>query len=426
MSGAQPNGFGPRSADQPVSLRMDLRELLAWRPDAMRFDATDERRFNRARGPARMRHFVVSGTLALLAYNLFLLTDRNMVPDVFDLAVRLRLLYFTPVALALLAGGIVFRRHLLRWPVWALEGGVAMTGVAAAATLAWLLLHSHSPYAGMYMAGMVPVLVYGNLVQRFRFRYALISSLMVVAICAVGTWLRQGVPRPLAVFDLPLVLLVLLIAIYTLIMNWRLEQEERRRFIWSTRARGTRVQLAASRVQLDEASRVDPLTGVPNRRAVDGFLHEQWDAVYARGGELSLLMIDVDHFKAFNDRYGHPAGDQCLRHVAQVLHSVLGQRLPGDQACVGRWGGEEFVVVLPGLSASQAMPLAQALCDAVLAMGLRHEASSTAPSVSISVGLASARPASQGGSASRLIDQADAALYRAKHEGRNRCVPAEA
>jgi diguanylate cyclase (GGDEF)-like protein len=148
--------------------------------------------------------------------------------------------------------------------------------------------------------------------------------------------------------------------------------------------------------------------------------------VYARGGELSLLMIDVDHFKAFNDRYGHPAGDQCLRHVAQVLHSVLGQRLPGDQACVGRWGGEEFVVVLPGLSASQAMPLAQALCDAVLAMGLRHEASSTAPSVSISVGLASARPASQGGSASRLIDQADAALYRAKHEGRNRCVPAEA
>jgi diguanylate cyclase (GGDEF)-like protein len=284
--------------------------------------------------------------------------------------------------------------------------------------MVWLLLHSHSPYAGMYPAGLAPIVIYGNIVQRFRFRYALFFSLSVIAMSVGCAVIRMGTPHPYAFFDFPLALFVSVISSHTLVMNYRYELEERRRFQWSVRAQQLRRQLAASEAQLEEMSRRDPLTGVPNRRHFDQYLRQSWEAAEASGTTLALLLMDVDHFKAYNDRYGHPAGDQCLRHVAQVLQGCV----PSAQGCVARWGGEEFIVGLPGMDAQQACEVAHSLVDAVRASGLRHEASKTAPTVTISVGVAVVRPSGDSSLADGLIAQADAALYEAKRAGRNRHV----
>jgi diguanylate cyclase (GGDEF)-like protein len=397
-----------------------LVRMLRWRPPSLRFEPEQERRFMRACAPARLRHFIASGVVALLVWNLFLLSDRTMVPDMFPQALHLRLFLFTPVALVLLVIGWRFKGFYLALPSFAQEGVLMLTGVFAALSLGWVLLQTHSPFGIMYRSGLLPILIYGNLVQRFRFRYALVFSAVVLATCAASmVRARLGPqPQPYLALDIPLALLVLLIAGYTLVMNFRMELEERRRFVRHERAADLRQQLQVSQVELHALSRRDPLTGVPNRRHFDEAVQACWNDHLQRRDELALLLIDVDHFKAYNDRYGHPAGDQCLRHVAEVLQ----REVPASRGTVARWGGEEFIIVLPHTDALRAMALAQALVDAVAALALRHEASPTSASVTISAGVAVATPGQSLHSPDEIIAKADFGLYRAKREGRHRRV----
>jgi len=405
-------------ASQPIELSVDLRQVLNWRPAALQFDALDEAHFWQVTGPARVRHCVVSGVIALITYNMFLLTDLLMIPDVFDKAVWVRLFCFTPVGLCILFSGVFCKDVILRKPYWVLECATMVAGLLAAMSLAWLLLQSSSPCASLYTCGLMPIVIYGNLVERLRFRFALAFSVMMVLISVCCALAKAAEPHPYAVYEVPLVLLITLIALYTLVMNYRFELEERRHFQWRERAKALHDELAASKVKLEDLSRRDPLTGVPNRRHVDEYVQTQWSALQSSGGLLALLLIDVDHFKAYNDRYGHPAGDQCLRHVAQVLQ----QGVAPSAGCVARWGGEEFMIALPDVSVDEAMACAQRLCDAVSELGLRHEASGTAQHVTISVGVALLRPDMASASVDGAVGLADAALYRAKREGRNRCV----
>lgn len=406
----------PHMSEASMDLQIDLKHLLRWRPPPLRFDDIEEAHFNNVTRPARLRHFIVSGFIALICYWLFLLADQRMIPDVYETALKVRLYWFTPYAAVLFFAGLRYPGFVLLLPAAVLESAVMITGLAAAFTMGWLLAHSHSDFAGMYTAGLVPIVIYGNLAQRFRFRYALFFSVSVVLISVYCAWSRMGQPHPYAIFDWPLVLLVTVISSHTAAMNYRYELEERRRFQWSVRAQTLRKKLAASQAQLDDMSRRDALTGVPNRRHFDEYTRHAWDAAQASNGELALLLMDVDHFKAFNDRYGHPAGDQCLRHVAQILQKAV----PAESGCVARWGGEEFIVALPGMDAQAAAKVAQALCEAVQSSGLRHEASTTAGSVTISIGVAAVRPAESSRHVDGLVADADAALYRAKREGRNR------
>ncbi|MDO8605899.1 MAG: diguanylate cyclase [Phaeospirillum sp.] len=164
---------------------------------------------------------------------------------------------------------------------------------------------------------------------------------------------------------------------------------------------------------LHRLAAVDGLTGIANRRSFDAALEQEWRRACRAGTPLSLLMIDVDHFKRYNDHYGHQAGDDCLRAVAAALAEIA--RRPGE--VVARYGGEEFAVILPACGLDPARSLAERLREEVAARHLPHAASGTAAEVSVSIGVASL-----GGddAVQALIAQADAALYRAKHGGRNR------
>jgi diguanylate cyclase (GGDEF)-like protein len=160
---------------------------------------------------------------------------------------------------------------------------------------------------------------------------------------------------------------------------------------------------------------LDGLTGVANRRQFDEALQREWRACLRAGTSLALAMIDIDHFKSFNDTCGHQAGDACLRTIAGVLHNDMGR--PHD--LIARYGGEEFACLLPDTDLVGAMVKAEHLRHAVQSLGIPHEASDTAPMVTISVGVALFIPTDEL-TAEQLVAAADAQLYQAKHAGRNR------
>ena len=167
--------------------------------------------------------------------------------------------------------------------------------------------------------------------------------------------------------------------------------------------------------RLERLSQLDGLTGIANRRAFDDALASEWRRGTRAERPLSLLMIDIDHFKAFNDAYGHQKGDETLRAVARALKESLHRA--GDLAA--RYGGEEFVVLLPGLSTEEAAAFAETLRARVESLGIPHEHSSAAPVVTVSLGLSTLVPTKETAPAA-LLEQADRALYAAKRAGRNR------
>ncbi len=167
-----------------------------------------------------------------------------------------------------------------------------------------------------------------------------------------------------------------------------------------------------------ELAATDALTGLANRRALDERLEAEWRRAARERQPLSVLMIDVDHFKAYNDQYGHPDGDVALQTVARCIQANL--RRPGDLAA--RYGGEEFCVVLPGSDLGSANVVAETIRHAIQALDIPH-ARSDAAVLTVSIGAASGTPAAAGElRTATLTKAADAQLYRAKTSGRNRTV----
>jgi len=169
--------------------------------------------------------------------------------------------------------------------------------------------------------------------------------------------------------------------------------------------------------KLQRLSDYDGLTGIANRRKFDAMLETEWKRALRGGSPLTLAMIDVDHFKAYNDHLGHLLGDDCLRRVAQTLAARI------RQSCdlAARYGGEEFAVILPDLEAGNASRVAAKLCSSVMELAIPHGQSPTAAVVTVSVGVATCLPA-RGGRPEALVQAADANLYQAKGLGRNRVI----
>ncbi|NOZ86326.1 MAG: diguanylate cyclase [Deltaproteobacteria bacterium] len=169
---------------------------------------------------------------------------------------------------------------------------------------------------------------------------------------------------------------------------------------------------------LHEQSIVDGLTGVFNRRYFDSLLQEEWRRALRVGHELGLIMVDIDFFKRYNDEFGHPKGDECLKLVATTLKLVARR---GGEA-VARYGGEEFVVILPSSGLEEALNMAEKMRSAVRALDLKHPLSSVDDFVTISAGTASLKPDASL-SPMDLVKRADEALYKAKQRGRNQVYP---
>ncbi|NUQ81398.1 MAG: diguanylate cyclase [Bacteroidetes bacterium] len=168
-------------------------------------------------------------------------------------------------------------------------------------------------------------------------------------------------------------------------------------------------------VQLEEMSQLDGLTGLSNRRRFDLILNEDWRRQRRAGGPISLIMIDIDFFKNYNDHYGHLAGDEVLKTVSTVLDRE-GNRA-GD--LVARYGGEEFAVILAGTTESASILIAERIRKEVTNLRIPHEYSQVADHITISLGVATVHPEPDQSNPNSLVSLADTALYQAKRHGRN-------
>ncbi|HWP97439.1 MAG TPA: diguanylate cyclase [Syntrophomonadaceae bacterium] len=177
--------------------------------------------------------------------------------------------------------------------------------------------------------------------------------------------------------------------------------------------------LQTTNEQLLTVSSLDALTGIPNRRKLAEFLNEKWDTAVKDQFSLSIMMIDIDFFKLYNDCNGHLAGDHCLQTVANVLSKCL----RAGQDFVARFGGEEFLFVATGISKEEASLLGERIREEIESLCLEHKSSSISPYVTVSVGISWLVPG-RADLLAEIVQLADQAMYQAKHGGRNRVIMA--
>ena len=377
----------------------DLPRFDAW----LRLDPATEARHEAETGLARalfLRHIIWFG---LGLYNVYILTGILLTPDIAWHAAGLRAAVVTPISLVL-AWGLV---HL--GPVW--RERLTLLAMFNAHLLPVGLFAATRSDLGAYTFGELTLtLVYGNMLMALRFRHAVLFTVAAVAVTLAGLWIKPALPLTL---EFAMAVQILTAGLFSLAANYLMERRRCSDYVTALTAVLRAERAEVSQQHLAEMSRTDALTGLPNRRHLDDTL-ASW---CARAGPVAVLMIDVDHFKAYNDALGHPAGDDCLRQLAQVFRHAL----PTGDAFCARFGGEEFTLALRGAPALTCAAIAGDIVAAVRALDLAHPGRRDGPlRVTVSVGLACSDTGPV--TAAELLTQADIALYRAKDAGRDRIV----
>ncbi|MCW5693170.1 MAG: GGDEF domain-containing protein [Pseudolabrys sp.] len=375
----------------------------------LRFPPALEARFEADTGAKRSRFLLFSGIITFGIFDLFIFRDRLQLSDIFETALIYRLGIITPLALA---------SFVVLWTnprPWIRESMEAVLTVLIAAGLLYLVTTSRSPMAMHAHYSMLLILVFPNIIQRVRFWYALSASAVVITMYAFGIPHIHLMQAPI-VFGA--VLLLTTTTMLSLIANWMLERDERREYLLGLRDKLRAQNLMVANEALSAISMLDPLTGLANRRRLEQFV----DTLVGSGRDATkpivFMMLDIDHFKRFNDHYGHQAGDDCLKMVAETLEQNL--RAGSDLAV--RLGGEEFLAVLPESTLFDGVQVAERIRAGVERHGTEHANSPTAPVVTVSIGVAVVKPDGRL-SFSEATMAADEALYIAKQQGRNRVWP---
>jgi diguanylate cyclase (GGDEF)-like protein len=383
-----------------------IERLLARPWYQFRFPGALEIQYETATGDLRNRE-IRRSLLANMALNLLCLgLDAMVAPKMFRIGLLFRL-----GALLISAPGLLFVRG--RFSVWVQTAGAALALLPWMAAASLIGRAAGQPWADRYFMAVGFSLCLNLVVTQFRFgQAACIGLLGIVCIDLVVLGGFGAAPRATTP-DIPLFVSVL-VPVFTG-LRYRMEAANRNAFLLSSLNRLNVRNLASANAALTRLSQVDTLTGLFNRRYFDAALARLWESTAVSGSCLGLMMVDVDHFKAFNDDAGHQAGDRCLEAVAAALR--INVRLGLDT--VARYGGEEFVAILPNADLGEAQTIAERVRMAVEGLKIPHPRAAFAL-LTVSVGVASVQPA--GSTPDSLLRAADQALYRAKFLGRNRVV----
>lgn len=344
-----------------------------------------------------------------LAYGLFVLADSVMYPENSGISLRIRL----PAALATLG--------LLAWIYYRVQDAQQWDRLTlpAVVLLALLSLYPILTYPGQVSSGYfnssLSYIAMLSLLTQTHFRWMLAGTLLIAAaVLAVMIHTQPNVSMVLLEFASTFVP----ICLFCLLVCWSRLLASRRAYLRLTLSRFRLQALDHTNYALRTQADTDVLTGIGNRRAFEAALRKQLGQQAALEQGFALLLIDVDHFKPYNDHYGHQAGDECLQHVAHALHEAL----PDSASGLFRIGGEEFSVLANITDNDALLHLCNRLVDAIGGLKIRHDnRPDELPFVSISVG-ACLVPAHYASTRKLLLTQADYHLYQAKKNGRNQAV----
>jgi diguanylate cyclase (GGDEF)-like protein len=298
------------------------------------------------------------------------------------------------------------------------QAQVAIAGILVAGCIAIILAGSVHGGASVLLGSIVLIQLLGLTGSRFPFGANAAYTLALFLIFVAGIF---RMPSSEVISVPMLTIMMAVISVYVLVGNWRLEMETRRSYALMLRARLGAAQLSRRNTELDLLARHDALTGLANRRAYDTWIAAAWLRAQAGGAPLGLLVVDVDRFKLYNDFYGHPGGDMCLKTVSTCLRD----QLRDTTDLVARIGGEEFAVLLPGATLQSCGDVAERLRGAIALLQQPHLGKATDRIVTVSIGAASMVPvlgwSTLETGPAELVRAADRALYAAKQGGRN-CV----
>ena len=346
---------------------------------------------------ARSSHLVGVGVLWIMMGAVVSLIVRNNVgPAPFGINPTVRLAIVTPVLAAVVTavwwGVRPFVRELL----------MMLACIIAPASLMVGVMLSPGDDIGTNRGALTIILLFITVVVRLRFWFSAVACFVLIA-------LQVGLPIVLQNSVPGNGLLSLITIAATLTANYVLEREYRQNYLHRLHSRIQGARLSAMVAQLHDLSQRDPLTSLDNRRAMDAYL----DELCGRHEPFSVILVDIDAFKAFNDCYGHQIGDDALRRVAAMLRASL--RFTSDR--IARLGGEEFIVVLPQTALEDAHIMAERMRTSVSALRIPHVKSPTGSVVTVSLGVSYSDGST---TAEAPIAEADKALYRAKSLGRDR------
>lgn len=385
-----------------ISLRTGLNRL--------RFEPQLEELYQHDHALSSARHVRFAAIFGLIVYGVFGLLDWTMVGVAFSKLALVRYGLVSPV--------IIFCIFLLKIP---------RIHRYLFKILSAVLLFIASTLVGMTMIsgqhitilGVLPLVMFIFTGLRLSFRHSnAICWIIFIMTLVAGLYLQNQADLPLDFFRF--VFLFALMNVLGMFCAYTLERHRRKDFLQTHLLELEAQQLEALGEQLMLLSTTDSLTELSNRRYFQERYDEEWRRASRDGTPISLLLLDVDEFKAFNDNYGHQAGDRCLTSLGRLLKTMA--RRSGEVAA--RYGGEEFILLVPRVPHDEALKMGQALCESVRELSIPHGHSRAAKVVTASVGVATCIP-SPNLTTRDLIALADKCLYKAKDDGRDTCVAAD-
>ncbi|WP_338425180.1 GGDEF domain-containing protein [Sphingopyxis kveilinensis] len=367
----------------------------------LRFDPKTRHRYEIEHGAERIAALRAAIYTGLVLYNAYNLTSIVLLHDILGLSVVLRVLLVTPIALAL-------AWSIRRLPSHRREPLVLAALMGAYFVPVFLFWLTSEPLGAFTFGEFSLTLIFGNMLLPLRFRHAVVFTCSAFVVTLVAIFAKSELDPMLR---LAFTVQIATACLFSLYANYRTERRRCLDYLTSLRARLDAEAAEAARKQFQDLSRTDALTGLPNRR----LLTERMDEWFSEDTPIAVMMIDIDHFKLFNDVLGHPAGDDCLRSVAALFIEISQGR---DIVCA-RFGGEEFTVAVKGADELTAARLARRITQAVEGLAIVHPGRSDGIGVvTVSVGVAF-KQAGRAASQAATFEAADRALYEAKRRGRN-------
>lgn len=347
--------------------------------------------------------------VAVVIYIGFAGLDFLLIPDVANWTAAARLV--------LGCGAFALVEALTRARARAGRFDAACAGTVVACYLAWLgiaVLSRHTLSVSYYMVFGTIFMMVACLFFNFKPATSIAAAVVILSAFFAAMLLVISVSTP---YILAFGTFYVSCFAFNAFVNWKLNVERYNVFLNALKAEFRQAEVTERSKDLFRLSHTDPLTGLENRRAIDGKLREHWDEWLARDTPFGVILIDIDFFKSFNDFYGHQEGDRCLVRVGEALAEAV----KPSGASLGRYGGEEFIVIARAPDPAGIAALAETIRARVAALGLTHQQRRDGEArVTASVGAAFTR-AESGRKLERLVNEADRALYGAKANGRN-CV----